>query len=98
MRVELLDDRVLVKQAEAKKVSPGGIALPDSAQGEENEGTVLAVGPGKMLNTGSRAEMMVKLGDTVLFQKFAGMHIEMDEEDYLVLREAEIIGIAREGA
>ena len=103
MRVELLDDRVLVSQEKAAETTPGGIVLPDSAKREEQKGVVISVGPGKMLDDGTRVVISVRPGDTVLFPKFAGMPIERDEEqgkgeNRLVLREAEIIGVVREGA
>ena len=88
-----LSDRVLVKRTEAGEKTKGGIILPDTAKEKPREGTVIAVGPGKVLDNGSRATMSVKNKDRVLFSAYGGSEVKIDGEDYMILGEEEILAI-----
>jgi len=91
--IKPLDDRVVIKPTEPEEKTESGIYLPESAQEKPMTGTVLAVGPGKLNDDGSRTQPSVKEKDTVLYGKFAGQEIELDDEDYVILRESEILGV-----
>ena len=91
MALKPLDDRVVVKPLEAEEKSAGGIVLPDSAKEKPQRGKVLFVGPGKLLDSGERAEMAVKKGDEVLYGKYAGTEIKVDGEEVMILRESDIL-------
>lgn len=94
MKIRPLNDRVLVKRLEAKEqTSVGGIIIPDSAKEKPQEGEVIAVGPGKKSDDGSIQAMAVKAGDKVLFGKYAGTDVSIDEEDFIIMREDDILGI-----
>jgi len=93
MKIEPLEDRVVVRPLEAEEVTKGGIVLPDTAKEKPQQGKVVAVGPGKMLETGERAEPAVEKGDTVVYAKYGGTEIEVDGEDYLILRESDILAV-----
>ena len=94
MTIRPLSDRVLVKRLEnEEKTSPGGIIIPDTAKEKPQEGEVVAVGPGKMLEDGKVQAMNVKAGDRVLFGKYAGTDVKIDDEDYLIMREDDILGV-----
>ncbi len=86
-----LEDRVVIQQIEAEEKTSGGIVLPDTAREKPQRGKVLAVGPGKMLDNGQRAEIGVKEGDEVLFGKYSGTEIKVDGEEVKILREADIL-------
>lgn len=86
-----LDDRVVVEPKEAEEVTAGGIVLPDTAKEKPQRGTVLAVGPGRLLEGGKRAEMSVAVGDEVIFGKYAGTDIEVDGRELKILRESDIL-------
>jgi chaperonin GroES len=88
-----LADRIVVKQADAEEVSPGGIVIPTGAQEKPLEGEVKAVGPGRWLDNGKRIEPSVKVGDKVLFTKFSGTELEIEGEAHLIIREGDILGI-----
>ena len=88
-----LSDRVLIKRLEAGEKTKGGIILPDTAKEKPKEGTVVAVGPGKLLDNGTRATMTVKNKDKVLFSSYAGTEVKIDGEDYLILGEDEILAV-----
>ena len=94
MKVKPLYDRVLVKRVEEKgEVVKGGIIIPDTAKEKPQEGTVIAVGSGKVDENGKRIPLDVKVGDRVLFGKYAGTEIKIDEVDHIILREDEILGV-----
>src|SRR5947207_9858881 len=93
MTVRPLHDRVLIKRIEEQETVKGGIIIPDSAKEKSQEGEVIAVGTGKMLENGSIVPLEVKLGDRVLFGKYSGTEIKLDNQDYVVLREDELTGI-----
>jgi chaperonin GroES len=93
MKVKPLNDRVLVKRIEELQVTKGGIVIPDTAKEKPIEGKVIAVGPGKMSDAGNRMTLQVKEGDRVLFGKYAGTEIKMEGEEYLMMREEDILAI-----
>src|ERR1700730_662705 len=92
-----LGDRVIVKPSEKEAMTKSGIVLPDTASEKPQEGAVLAVGPGRVLDNGKRVEMDVKTGDKVLFAKYAGTEVKLDGEDYLVIREADLLAVVMNG-
>jgi len=87
-----LADRVVVRPQAAEEVTSGGLIIPDTAKEKPQKGTVVAVGPGKVEN-GTKIEMSVKEGDTVLYGKYAGTEVTIDGEDVLIMRESDILGI-----
>ncbi len=87
------DDRVLIKALEAEEKTTGGILLPDTAKEKPQQGKVVAVGPGKLLDSGERAPMTVKVGNTVIYGKYAGTEIKLEGEEHTIMRESEILGI-----
>ncbi len=93
MKIRPLHDRVIVQRLEEETTSPGGIVIPDSATEKPIEGKVIAVGNGKILDNGEVRALEVKKGDKVLFGKYGGTEVKIDGEDYLVLREDDIMGI-----
>lgn len=94
MKIRPLNDHVVIKPLEAEEITKSGIVLPDTAREEKPEqGEVMAVGPGKLLENGQRAPMSVKRGDKVLFTKYAPDEVEIDDEEYLVIEEEKILGI-----
>jgi len=93
MKLIPMEDRVVVKPQEAEEKTAGGIVLPDSAKEKPLMGTVVAVGPGKMLDSGNRGAMSVKKKDVVLYGKYGGTDVEVDGTEYKILRESEILGI-----
>lgn len=93
MKVKPLNDRVLVKRIEEVQVTKGGIVIPDTAKEKPIEGKVIAVGPGKMSDAGNRMTLQVKEGNRVLFGKYAGTEIKMEGEEYLMMREEDILAI-----
>jgi chaperonin GroES len=93
MKLAPLDDRVIINQSEAEEKSAGGIILPDAAKEKPQRGKIIAVGPGKMLDNGKRGEMNVKKGEEVLYGKYTGNEIEIDNEKYVILHEGDILGV-----
>ena len=93
MKVRPLHDRVIVKRIEEQELVKGGIIIPDTAKEKPMEGEVVAAGPGKVTDSGARAEMGVKAGDRVLFGKYSGTEIKIDGQEYLIMREDEILAI-----
>lgn len=93
MKIRPLHDRILVKRVEEQEVRRGGIIIPDTAKEKPQEGKVVAVGDGKILENGKRVPLDVKAGDRVLFGKYAGSEVKIEEEEYLILREEDILGI-----
>jgi chaperonin GroES len=86
-----LDDRVVVEPMQAEETTAGGIVLPDAAQEKPQRGTVVAVGPGKLLDSGERGELSVGVGDEVIFGKYGGTEIEVEGVDVKILRESDIL-------
>ncbi|MBN2138201.1 MAG: co-chaperone GroES [Sedimentisphaerales bacterium] len=93
MKLKPLDDRIVVKQAEAEEKTSGGIILPDSAKEKPQIGKVIAVGPGVLLDDGSRGKMSVKKNDKVLYAKYMGSDVEIDNEKYVIIKESDVLGI-----
>jgi chaperonin GroES len=92
MKIRPLHDRVLVKRLEpGDTTSPGGIIIPDTVKEKPQEGEVVAVGPGKLLEGGTVQPMNVKVGDKILFGKYSGTDVKVDEQDYLIMREDDIL-------
>jgi chaperonin GroES len=96
-KLKPLGDRVIVKAREKEDMTKSGIVLPDTASEKPQEGSVLAVGPGRVLDNGKRVEMDVKEGDKVLFAKYAGTEVKLDGEEYLVIRESDLLAIVTNG-
>jgi len=86
-----LDDRVVVQPLEAEETTAGGIVLPDTAQEKPQRGKVVAVGVGKLLDSGKRGDVSVAVGDEVIFGKYGGSEVEVDGEEYKILRETDIL-------
>jgi chaperonin GroES len=93
MKLRPLHDRILVKRVEEKETVKGGIIIPDSAKEKPQEGEIVAVGNGKKTEDGKVIALDVKVGDRVLFGKYSGNDIKIDEQEYLILREDEILGV-----
>ena len=91
MVIKPLGEKILVKRLEAEGKTAGGILLPDSAKEKPQQGTVVATGPGKLLDDGGRAEPVVKKGDTILYAKYGGTEIEHGGKDLLILKESDIL-------
>jgi chaperonin GroES len=92
-KIRPLADRVIIKPAEVEEKTKGGIILPDTAKEKPIEGTIVAVGPGKVTDDGKKAELSVKVGDIVLYGKYSGTEVTVDGEEYLMMRESDIFGI-----
>jgi chaperonin GroES len=93
MKIRPLNDRLLVKRLKEEEKTAGGIIIPDSAKEKPAEGEVIAVGPGKSTDKGERVAPQVKKGDRVLFSKYGGTDVKLDGEDYLIMREDDVLGI-----
>lgn len=93
MNIKPLNDRVLVLRVEEEKKSAGGIIIPDTAKEKPQEGKIMAVGPGKMSEDGKRIPLEVKVGDRVLFSKYAGAEITIDGVEHIFMREDDIMGV-----
>ena len=93
MRLRPLADQVLVRRREVEEQHQGGILIPDTAKDKPQDGEILAVGPGRMMDDGHRQPLAVAIGDTVLFGKYAGTEIKLDQEELLVMRESDILGV-----
>jgi chaperonin GroES len=93
MLIRPLHDRVLIQRIDEKETIKGGIIIPDTAKEKSQEGEVMALGAGKILEDGSVRPLDVKEGDRILFGKYSGAEVRLDNQDYLILREDEIIGI-----
>jgi chaperonin GroES len=91
IKIRPLDDRVVVEPMAADEVTAGGILLPDSAKEKPQRGTVIAVGPGKLLDSGERGELSVAVGDEVIFGKYGGTEIEVNGTEVKILRESDIL-------
>jgi len=96
MKIRPLGDRVLVKRIEEEEKTKGGIIIPDTAKEKPQEGRVIAVGNGKVLETGKLVALEVTTGDRILFSKYSGSDIKLDSEEHLVVRESDILGVIEE--
>jgi chaperonin GroES len=93
-----LNDRIIVRRMEEQEQMRGGLYIPDTAKEKPQEGEVLAVGNGKLLDTGQRIAIDLKAGDRILFGKYAGTEIKLDGEEYLILREDDVLGVVETAA
>ncbi len=93
VKITPLGDRVLVKRLEPQQKTKGGIVLPDSAQEKPKEGEVIAVGPGKLLDNGTRVKPNVQTGNKIIFTSYAGTEVKLDGDEYLIMREDDILGV-----
>lgn len=93
MKLRPLEDGVVIKQMNPEEKTAGGIILPDTAQEKPQMGTVIATGPGKLLDNGKLVKMSVKKNDQVLYAKYAGNEVELDGKKFVILRESDILGI-----
>jgi chaperonin GroES len=93
MKFKPLRDRVFVKFSSEEEKTSGGLFIPDTAKEKPQKGTVIAVGSGRITDDGKRQPMDVKVGDTILFDKYSGSKIKVDDEEYLIIREEDILGI-----
>jgi len=96
MKIKPLQDRVIIERSPEKETVKGGIIIPDTAKEKPQEGKVVAVGPGKLTKDGNVVEMSVKVGDTVLFGKYSGTDVKIDDLEYLIVKEDDILGIISE--
>ncbi len=96
MKIRPLADRVVVERIEEEEVKKGGIIIPDTAKEKPQKGKVVAVGPGRKTEDGKVIPMDVKEGDVVIFSKYAGTEVEIDDKKYLIMREDEILGVIEE--
>ncbi len=95
IKIQPLGDRLILKAVEAKEVKKSGIIIPDTAKEKPQEGLVVAVGKGKLTEEGKLIPMEVKTGDTVLYGKYSGTEIKINDEEYLIMREEDVLGIVR---
>ena len=93
MSLQPLDDRIVVRPSEAEQTTASGLVIPDTAKEKPQEGEVIAVGNGKVLDNGTKLALDVKAGDKILFGKYSGTDIKIDGEEYLILREDEVLAI-----
>jgi len=93
MKVRPLHDRLIIKRIEEKETVKGGIIIPDTAKEKPQEGEVIAVGNGKLLDNGTKVPLDVKAGDKILFGKYSGTDIKIDGQEYLILREDEVLAV-----
>ncbi len=91
IKIRPLDDRIVVEPLDAEETTAGGIVLPDAAQEKPQRGTVIAVGPGRLLDSGNRGELSVSVGDEVIYGKYGGSDIEVDGDEVKILRESDIL-------
>jgi chaperonin GroES len=93
MKIRPLHDRVIVKRIEEERKTPGGIVIPDNAAEKPDQGEVLAIGTGKVMDDGKVRALEVKVGDRVLFGKYSGSSVKLDGDELLVMREEDIMGV-----
>jgi chaperonin GroES len=93
MKIRPLHDRIVVRRMEEERTSAGGIVIPDSATEKPIQGEVIAVGNGKIMDNGDTRNLDVKVGDTVLFGKYSGTEVKLDGEEFLVMREDDVMGV-----
>jgi chaperonin GroES len=93
VKIKPLHDRIVVKRLEEEQKTKGGIIIPDTAKEKPIQGRVVAVGTGRVLENGTKVPLQVKAGDTVLFGKYAGTEIKLKDEEHLILREEDVLGI-----
>jgi chaperonin GroES len=91
MKIEPLDDRIVVEPMDAEVKTKGGIVLPDTAQEKQQKGTVIAAGPGRVADDGKRIPMTLKKGDKVIYAKYGGAEVEFNDKTYMILRESDVL-------
>jgi chaperonin GroES len=96
MKIKPLQDRIIVKRIEEEDKTKGGIIIPDAAKEKPQEGKVIAVGDGKVLDNGQKFALTVKVGDKILFGKYSGTEIKIDGEEHLIMREDDVLGIVED--
>jgi len=96
VNLDPLDDRVIIRRLEAEEKTAGGIVLPDTAKEKPQKGEVVAVGPGKLLDSGERAKPELKAGDKILFGKYSGSEVKVEGEELLIMRESDVLAILEE--
>ena len=94
-KIKPLDDRVVVQPLEQESQTSGGIFLPETAKEKPQQGKIIAVGPGKLLDSGERAKLSVKKGDVVLFAKYSGSDVEVDGKELLIMRESDLLAVIK---
>ena len=92
-KIKPLGERVVIKSLPREEISKGGIVIPDTAKEKPQEGEIIAVGPGKLSDDGKRIAMEVKVGDKVVYSKYAGTEFKLDEEEVVILRESDILAV-----
>jgi len=95
MNVKPLADRVLIKALEQSEVKKGGIIIPDTAKEKPMQGEIIAVGPGRTTDDGQKVNMEVKIGDKILYGKYSGTEVTIDNQEYLIMRESDILAIIK---
>jgi len=95
LKMRPLDDRVVLQPCNPEEVTAGGIVLPDSAQEKPQRGNIIATGPGKLLDNGQRGTLDVKIGDEVFYGKYAGTDVEINGQEYVILRESDILAVVK---
>ena len=90
-KIKPLGDRVVIKPTPKEEISKGGIVLPDTAKEKPQDGKIVAVGPGRLTEDGKRIDMEVKVGDKVIYSKYAGTEVKVDDEELIILRESDIL-------
>lgn len=95
MNLKPLSDRLVVKVLEAEEKTASGIVLPDKAKEKPQEGEVMAAGPGKVLENGTRQEMDLKVGDKIIFSRYAGTEVKVEGEEYLILRQDDVLALVK---
>ena len=93
MKIEPLNDKIVVKRLEAEEKTAGGIVLPETAKDKPKEGKVISVGPGKVLDDGSRSTMQVKEGSRILFTSYAGTEVKVDGEEMIIMDESDVLAV-----
>lgn len=93
MKIKPLQDRVIVRRLDQEEEMKGSIVIPDTAKEKPQEGEIVAAGDGKVLDSGQKVAMSVKTGDRILFGKYSGTEVKIDDEEYLIMREDEVLGI-----
>jgi chaperonin GroES len=92
-----LGDRIIAKATSAEEITAGGIVLPDTAKEKPQEGEVIAVGPGKLLDSGKLIPMDVKVGDTIIYGKYGGTEVKVEGEEYIILRQDDVLAVLDKG-
>lgn len=93
VKIRPLQDRILVKRLNEEEKTKGGIIIPDTAKEKPQEGEVIAVGNGKILDNGTKVQVEVKVGDRILFSKYSGSEVKIDGEEYTIMREDDVLGV-----